>query len=206
MTAVEQLLNITIMQVKHLRHKSFPFRPSKAALLVIDVQKYFTSKKSHAYISSASRIITRINKLVSAFAGAGCPVIFTRHIDFNKNSLMIRWWKERIERRNPLSQLDERLDTSRGKIIIKNRYDAFMGTQLEGMLKKMGVQQVTITGVVAHLCCETTARSAFMRNFETFFVTDCVASYKTAYERATILNLAHGFAIPVNHLELLKKF
>ncbi|MGB9641195.1 MAG: isochorismatase family protein, partial [Anaerolineales bacterium] len=44
------------------------------------------------------------------------------------------------------------------------------------------------------LCCETTARSAFIRGFEPFFLVDGTATYNSYFHQATLLNLNHGFA------------
>ena len=56
------------------------------------------------------------------------------------------------------------------------------------------MSQVVITGVMTHLCCETTARSAFMRGFLPFFLVDGTATYNRHFHIATLTNLAHGFA------------
>ena len=60
-----------------------------------------------------------------------------------------------------------------------------------------------ISGVMTHLCCETTARAAFMRGFEVFFTVDGTATYNEALHRSSLLTLSHGFAIPVLIDELL---
>lgn len=47
---------------------------------------------------------------------------------------------------------------------------------------------------MTNLCCESTARDAYFRDFRIFFVADATG---TAYEEmhtATLLNLAYGFA------------
>ena len=82
-------------------------------------------------------------------------------------------------------------------VIEKSQYDAFHQTRLEEMLLERRISQVIVCGVMTHLCCETTARSAFMRGFEVFFAIDGTATYNEAFHRATLLNLAHGFAAPV---------
>ena len=81
-----------------------------------------------------------------------------------------------------------------GTLIQKSQYDAFYQTQLEGILRDRQVTQVVICGVMTHLCCETTARSAFMHGFEVFFPVDGTVTYRLEYHRASLLNLAHGFA------------
>jgi len=56
---------------------------------------------------------------------------------------------------------------------------------------------------MAHLCCETTARSAFVKGFEVVFVIDGTATYNKDFYISTLLNLSHGFAIPVLTEEIL---
>ena len=62
-----------------------------------------------------------------------------------------------------------------------------------------------IAGVLTHLCCETTARSAFVRGFKVFFTVDGTATYYEDFHRATLLNLSHGFAVPVLVDDIRKK-
>jgi isochorismate hydrolase len=95
---------------------------------------------------------------------------------------------------HPCSQIIPELDTSAGIVIPKCQYDAFYDTSLEQILHEWGVTQVIICGVMTHLCCETTARSAFTRGYEVFFTVDGTATYNENFHSATLLNLAHGFA------------
>ncbi len=192
------------MRYKCKRHEQFNFDPKHAALIVIDMQGYFTSKSSHAYVPGTPKIIKNINKLVAEFYEVNRPVVFTRHIDVDKKNLMCRWWRERIDKKDSLSKIDERLDAAKGKVIVKHSYDAFFGTSLEKFLKRKKIKHLVITGVVTHLCCETTARSAFIRNFVPYIVIDATGAHKISHHHASIFNLARGFAVPVKTSELLK--
>jgi len=80
------------------------------------------------------------------------------------------------------------------ELIIKSQYDAFYDTNLHEILRKNNIEQVIITGVMTHLCCETTARSAFIRGYNVFFPIDGTATYNEDFHNATLTNLAHGFA------------
>ena len=91
------------------------------------------------------------------------------------------------------------------RIIDKSYYDAFYNSELEKILKSHHIEQLFITGVMAHLCCETTARSAFTRGFEVFFTIDGTATYNSAFHLGTLMNLAHGFAIPMLINEAIDK-
>jgi len=88
------------------------------------------------------------------------------------------------------------------EIILKTQYDAFYQSELEQQLTRAGVEQLVIGGVVTHLCCETTARSAFVRGYEVFFLIDGTATYSEAFHTGTLRNLGHGFAVltTVKHL------
>ena len=83
---------------------------------------------------------------------------------------------------------------SLGHLFRKASMMPFIRRDLEKLLREKGVTQVVICGVMTHLCCETTARSAFMRGFEVFFPVDGTATYNLAFHRASLINLAHGFA------------
>lgn len=189
------------------QHRNFNFIPENSALLVLDMQNFFLDHNSHAYIPSAKAIIPGIKELISEYNDNMLPIVFTRHIHSNEiKNLMGRWWNNLIKQDEERSLITGELDTNQSVTILKNQYDAFYGTDLESILRRKGITQVVITGVMTHLCCETTARSAFMRGFEVFFTIDGTATYNEEFHKATLLNLAHGFAVPVLLEELLMTF
>ncbi|MFQ6116913.1 MAG: isochorismatase family protein [Candidatus Bipolaricaulia bacterium] len=165
-------------------HEQHPWRfaPERAALLVFDLQRYFLERESHAYIPSAAAIVPKVEELVAAFSSKDLPVVFTRHLNTGEGAgRMGAWWQELITREDPMSELLPELVTTpthslplQGggsgsvdgpSVIEKSQYDAFYKTSLEELLKGRGVEQVAISRVMAHLCCETTARAA-LRRFE----------------------------------------
>ena len=171
------------------------FSPSKSALLVLDMQRYFLDSDSHAFIPSAAAIIPEIRALIDTFRLKNLPVIFTRHINTPDNAgMMAKWWRDSIRGDDPRSEIIHQLDTAHAKVIVKSQYDAFYGTALQELLDSNRVEQLLICGVMTHLCCESTARAAFMHGFEVFFAIDGTATYNEEHQRATLLNLSHGFA------------
>jgi isochorismate hydrolase len=181
------------------------FDPSNSALLVLDMQNYFLDPSSHAYIPSAEAIVPGLRALARAYFEKDLPVIFTQHLNTPEDAgSMGTWWRDMITVDDPLSAIIHDFDFSNRFVLRKNQYDAFYETSLEEILHKKGITQVVISGVMTHLCCETTARSAFVRGFEVFFVIDGTATYNEDYHMATLLNLAHGFSTPVLTNEVLK--
>jgi isochorismate hydrolase len=181
--------------------------PGQSALLVLDMQEYFLAPEAHAFIPSAPAIIPNLQKLIAVFEKRNRPVIFTRHLNTPENSrAMSRWWRDLITSENPLSSISAKLDTQDHTVLIKSQYDAFYQTQLARTLHNLNISQVIISGVMTHLCCETTARSAFVQGFDVFFMADATATYNQDFHLASLRNLAHGFATLQLTSQVLERF
>jgi isochorismate hydrolase len=179
-------------------HNDRKIFPKKAALLVIDMQDFFCSPACHSFVPSIKPVITRIKEMQDLFLQKELTVIQTQHGNKLENSgQMYTWWHEFPDADDPLAKITDELQDSRVEVIKKTQYDAFWKTDLEPKLHAKGITQVIITGVMAHLCCETTARSAFVRGFDVFFAVDATATYNANFHFGTLYNLAHGFALPV---------
>lgn len=171
------------------------FDMTRAALLILDMQWYFLDQGSHAFIPSAPAIVPVIERLARAFREAGRPVIATQHVNTPGDAgMMGEWWGYLIVPDTPQAELDPRIETLATEIITKTRYDAFYNSNLQEILEKSDVGQLVIAGVMTHLCVETTARAAFVRDFAVFVPADATATYNREFHRATVLNLAHGIA------------
>jgi len=172
------------------------FEIERAALLVLDMQRYFLEPDSHAYVPSGGGIIPGLNDLISKFRESGRPVVFTRHVNIpGRAGMMASWWSELITDDHPLVEIHQKLDVLSGEVLQKSQYDAFFGSSLKESLDRNDAEQVVICGVMTHLCCETTARSAFVQGYEVFFPVDGSATYNQDYHTATLRNLAHGVAV-----------
>jgi len=176
-------------------YSKFNFDIKKSALLVLDMQNIFLDPSSHAYIPSSDFIVSNINKLVEFYEKNQLPVYYTRHIShLNEKNLMRKWWKSPIIIDNENSALYSDLLIKSGEILIKNYYSAFFNTQLAEKLHDLDISQLVITGLMSHLCCESTAREGFMNDFEIFYVIDGTATYTELLHKGTMFSLAHGFA------------
>jgi isochorismate hydrolase len=172
--------------------------PEKSALLIIDMQEYFLNPSSHAYTPSAEAVLPGVKKLLSIYSKNNLLIIFTMHSNTDENAKMMgQWWPDLLYEGQKEAKLADGLNPTDGIIVKKNQYDAFYNTNLEKILRKENISQIIICGVLTNICCETTARSAFVRGFKTFFTIDGTAAYSEEHHMATILNLSYGFAIPI---------
>jgi len=117
-----------------------------------------------------------------------------------------RWWGDLILYGSAECELIDGLSLQVSDTIIdKNRYSAFLGTELDSLLQNTGIEDLIITGVLTNCCCETTARDAFMRDYRVFFVADATAAPTEELHLASLKNLAYGFAYIVTTRDLCNK-
>ena len=169
--------------------------PQNSALLILDMQEFFLNKNSHAFIPSAQAIIKPIKSLAKIYINNNLPIIITKHINTKEDAKQMGyWWRDILSDNSEFSQLITAFKIPKAKLVIKSQYDAFYNTNLNKVLQEYNVDQVIITGVMTHLCCETTARSAFVNGYDVFFPVDGTATYNEEFHQAALTNLAHGFA------------
>ena len=93
---------------------------------------------------------------------------------------------------------------SKDIVLPKKRYSAFYDTNLEKILRSRRIQDLIISGVMTNLCCETTARDAFMGDYRLFFLIDGTATGRDYHHLPTLKNLGFGFAYLMTCDELIQ--
>lgn len=167
----------------------------RAALLVLDMQRLFVDRESRSLLPSAPAIVPAVLQLIDEFERHSRPVYLTRHTNTAGNAgAMSRWWGELIDPESSNSELIPALARLPLPVIEKHQYDAFHGTGLARRLRTQEVDTVVVAGVMTHLCCESTARAAFVRGFDVAFPVDATATYNSSLHRASARTLADGFA------------
>ena len=164
------------------------------ALLVIDCQNYFFDPASPAYLPASKRVLPRVNELIGLSQAHKWPVVFTVHgPSYSPGNLMLARWRH-LPKGRQCDLYGELNVPGKTKIIHKQHYSAFIGTELEKFLKKRGIGRVVLCGAMTHLCVDTTARHAFMLGFQPVIVRDACCSKSIALHKAALLALGHGFA------------
>lgn len=169
-----------------------------SALLVIDMQEFFLDPQSPTFTCGGQAILPNVKRLIDAFRAANRPVIFTRHVhraDGSDAGIMGWWWDGMSVEGSPESEVHSSLAPLPGEpVILKRRYSSFYNTDLDTVLRGLKVDDLVITGVMTNLCCETTARDAYMRDYRVFIPADATGSVCEEMHVASLLNLAFGFA------------
>ena len=64
-----------------------------------------------------------------------------------------------------------------GELILRKEvYDAFHESSLHNRLQEWGVDTVVISGWDTNICCDSTARAAFFRDYRVIFLSDGTAT------------------------------
>jgi len=88
-------------------------------------------------------------------------------------------------------------------VIVKHKFDAFFETDLDAILRYHGVNTVIITGTATNVCCESTARAAYMRDYLVAFPDDTNATFDAAMHQATLKNIDLFFGRVMSTDELI---
>ncbi|RLE37538.1 hypothetical protein DRJ17_06375 [Candidatus Woesearchaeota archaeon] len=172
--------------------------PDKAALLVIDMQDFFLDPSSPTFTCGGLAIIPTLKRLIDTFRKAKRPVIFTRHVhnpNLSDAGIMGWWWEGMCLEGSPESEVHKDIAPLQSeKVILKHRYSAFYNTDLETVLRCLKVEDIVVSGIMTNLCCESTARDAYFRDYRVFFLADGTGAINEEMHLASLLNLAFGFA------------
>lgn len=191
----------------------FKVDPRRAALLVIDMQNAFVAEGSPLETPGARAMIPRLERLIRFAREQRIPVVWTQS-DHRPpyGGLMLRKFPvigiERCLWQGDASfeiypQMLPPREGDREYRIIKHKYDAFFETGLDAILRFHQVETVIITGTATNVCCESTARSAFMRDYQVAFPGDLNATFDAAMHQAALKNIDLLFGRVMTAEELL---
>ena len=60
-------------------------------------------------------------------------------------------------------------------VVAKHRYSGFFDTELDGILRGLGVKYLVVTGCTTSVCVESTVRDAMFRDYHCCVLEDCTA-------------------------------
>jgi len=190
-----------LKEVEPYKERKAVLQPKQTALLVIDLQNYFSR--------IVQPVLGNILRVIQSCRQKGIPILFTQHGHTHPESdggELIGWWGEVIVSGTEDWRLIPEIKVEPGDIVLqKKHYSAFLETDLNSTLQSKGIKDLIISGVMTNLCCETTARDAFMRNYRVFFLIDGTATGRSDHHLATLKNLGYGFAYLMTCEELIEK-
>lgn len=187
-----------------------------AALVVIDVQNDFCSPdgvfdRLGLDLTPAQSIVPRVADLVDECRSVGLQVVFCRYTQ-SEHTMSEVQREQRTRGRSGETicqqgswgaQFYQLAPASSDLVIEKHRYSAFIGTDLDLVLRSLGIRSLLMTGVASNGCVEATSRDGFMLNYYITFVEDCTANYNNTLHLAAADNIREAYGIVASSSEVI---
>ncbi len=190
-------------------------RADRTAILVVDMQNDFVSEggkfveNNPAFYEAAQSAISRLERFLQSVSSL-VPVVFTKtvyHPDHQDAGLLsLSRELKALLRGSWGAEIVEALTQSAGEgcyVIEKQRYNAFYNTNLELLLRNLGIQSVVVGGVATDICVESTARAARDLDLYPIVLSDCTAAYSDASHNASLDTLDRYFGSVRSSEEIL---
>lgn len=171
-----------------------------SALIVIDLQKGITGLPA---VHPIGEIIERSAQLARAFRKRGLPVVLVnvtgaapgRSDAGSPKFSFPPDWTELVP------ELEERPGDH---IVTKQRWGAFLGTDLDATLRGRGVTQVVLTGVATSIGVESSARSAHDLGYNVTLVVDAMTDRDADAHRHSVQKIFPRLGETATTAEVLK--
>jgi nicotinamidase-related amidase len=173
--------------------------PQHTALLIIDMQNDFVIPGAPVPAPGALEIIPRIAALAGRARAKAVPVLYTQEMhraDGSDFGIELEFEPEHCLEGTPGLDIVDGLRPAPGDRLIrgKRRYDAFLGTDLELVLRAARVENLIVTGVCTDICVSATVQHARNLDFRCFVASDATAGTSPRRHEAALLCLEHVFA------------
>jgi len=177
------------------------------AVLVVDMQPLFTAMP---LVPALDGVLPRLQRFLAAARDSGVPRVFIRIVMPED-----RWtavWQDQFAGRvrpddgsavnlkdalapgSPVTPFAPGFEPEPDDLtIVKERYSAFVGTELATELRSRGIRTVVLVGLTTDVCVGSTARDAFHHEFHTVTLSDCTAEQTLARHESGLATLAANF-------------
>jgi ureidoacrylate peracid hydrolase len=192
----------------------------KTAVIVVDMQNAFVKRGGYfdlaGYdLSGVERIVEPCRKISAAARQKGAKIIYFQmgcspdlsdrgpaDSPYNLKAKGLRLIRERPEVKDKFyiyglwgAEIIEELSPMPGDLVVrKQKYDGFIGTNLEILLGTYGIRYLVFVGTATNLCVESTLRHAFFLDYFPILVSDAVShAGANITQEATIYNVKSNF-------------
>jgi nicotinamidase-related amidase len=188
-----------------------PLDPKRTCLLLIDTQNYVWNPDVAARLPAFDRtvrdtVLPNLTRLVAAFRSAGAEVMYTvmenltrdgrdRSLDYKLSRFFIAKgsWEAKV--------LDALAPGEDEIVLPKTSSGVFNSTNIEYLLRNIGIDTLVVTGFLTDQCVDHTVRDAADRGFYPVCVRDACATH-TAERHENALRAFAGYCRTLDTREL----
>jgi nicotinamidase-related amidase len=192
------------------------------ALLVIDPYNDFISEGGKLWdrikgVADANNCIPHMGQVLNAARNAGLRVFYGLHRRYRPGDYetwkyvapiqRAAWTRKSFEYGTWGGEIRAEFQPKPGDIVAAEHWcsSGFANTDLDLLLKKHGIHQLIVIGLIAHTCIEATVRFAAELGYEITVVKDATADYSDAEMHAALdINLPNYANAIVSTDEIVK--
>lgn len=159
----------------HIKH-SIMEKIQNAAILVVDMLNDFVT--GALACDRGKAIVPATARLLDAAREANIPVIFCNdaHIAGIDRELEL-WGDHAIAGTKGAEVIPELKLSKKDYVVPKRRYSGFFQTDLDILLKELGVKRVIMTGLHAHMCVRHTSADAYCLGYDVMVAKEATDSF-----------------------------
>jgi nicotinamidase-related amidase len=163
------------------------------ALLIIDMQNDFVLDGAPLKVAQARAVIPKILEILGRFRAGNRPVFHVLRVH-RRDGSDVEIIRQDLFKNHPFAvegthgaQVIDELSPAAGEYVIqKTRMSAFIGTELDLMLRNLGITDLIVTGIQTPNCIRTTVFDAIAYNYRVTLIEDAVGAKNDAIHRANV--------------------
>ena len=146
------------------------------AILVVDMLNDFVTGALGC--DRARAIVPATAQLLDAARKSGVPVIFCNDAHLPGIDRELQIWGDHAIAGTPGAEVIPELNLcEKDYVVPKRRYSGFFQTDLDILLKELGVKTVIVTGLHAHMCVRHTSADAYCLGYDVVAAKECLNSF-----------------------------
>lgn len=182
---------------------------AKPALLIIDMQNDFVLEGKPLSVAGARAVIPKIQAALAEFRKRSLPVfhILRVHRPDGSDVEIIRQERFRkqpfaVEGTPGAAVVDELAPRSGEYVLTKTRMSAFIGTELDLMLRTLGISTLFVCGIQTPNCIRTTVFDGIAYNYPVVLIGDATGASSKDVHQANVRDMQNIGVRVVNAAEV----
>ncbi len=168
------------------------------AILIIDMQQDFLSPASPLFVAGGPAIVPNLQRAVKAARSANESIVHVtrRHrstgidVDQSRRALFAETGGFLVAG-TPGAEESPKLAPAAGDFsVVKTRWSAFFATDLDALLRRLGIHRLILTGVQTPNCIRATASDALSLDYATTVLADATASQTDEIQQYNLRDMA----------------
>lgn len=206
--AMPEAVKARVLRRQGKLHAHDTIAAARAALLVIDMQRYFVDRGDAGDASAARAIVPAINRMALAMRAASGLVVWIQTTAAGAAETWAQHHRHMLTAERAAKRLAGLAEGSEGYRLVaglktfpsdwyvrKIKYSAFIAgsSDLHERLRERLIESVLVCGTATNVCCESTARDAMMLDYRVIMLSDATAAQTPEEHAAALNNLALFF-------------